>query len=73
MLRKDFELDERTLPLSIQKDIKALVDYQNSDINPKLNLDLYWCELYGSINGSQHGNEITKEVADYLREKYLGI
>jgi len=69
----ELELDERTLPLAIQHDIKALLDYQNSDITPKLNLDLYWCELYGSINCSQHGNEISKEVADYLREKYLGI
>lgn len=67
------ELDERTLPLAIQHDIKALLNYQNSNITPKLNLDLYWCELYGSINSSQHGSEISKEVADYLREKYLGI
>ncbi len=69
----EFKIDERTLPLAIQKDIQALLDYQQSNINPKLNLDLYWCELYGSINSSQHGNEISKEVADYLREKYLGI
>lgn len=67
------QLDERTLPLAIQHDIKALLDYQNSNITPKLSLDLYWCELYGSINCSQHGNEISKEVADYLRDKYLGI
>ncbi|WP_276953317.1 hypothetical protein [Helicobacter rodentium] len=66
------QLDERTLPLAIQHDIKALLDYQNSNITPKLDLDLY-CELYGSINCSQHGNEISKEVADYLRDKYLGI
>ncbi|OCS32880.1 hypothetical protein GZ989_011420 (plasmid) [Campylobacter fetus] len=71
MVRKDFILDERTLPLTIQKDIKALVEYQNS--NERINLDLYWGELYGSINSSQHGREITKEIADYLREKYLGI
>ena len=34
----ELELDERTLPLAIQHDIKALLDYQNSDITPKLNL-----------------------------------
>lgn len=67
------QLDERTLPLSIQHDIKALIEYQNSNIEPKVDLDIFWCELYGSINGSQHGNEITKEVADYLRNKYLGL
>lgn len=73
MSNVEMELDERTLPLAIQHDIKALLDYKNSNITPKLSLDLYWCELYGSINSSQHGNEISKEVADYLREKYLGI
>lgn len=67
------QLDERTLPLSIQHDIKALIEYKNSNIEPKVDLDIFWCELYGSINGSQHGNEITKEVADYLRNKYLGL
>ena len=37
-----FQLDERTLPLAIQHDIKALLDYQNSNITPKLSLGLYW-------------------------------
>ena len=67
------EVDERTLPLYLQKDIKEFVNYKNSDINPKLRLDIYWGELYGSINSAQHSYEITKEVADYLRDKYLGI
>ena len=44
------QLDERTLPLSIQHDIKALIEYQNSNIEPKVDLDIFWCELYGSIN-----------------------
>lgn len=66
-------INEKTLPFSIQKSIKDLVEYENSNIEPKINLDLYWCELYGSINGSQHGREITKEIAEYLRKKYLGI
>ena len=34
-------------------------------------LDCLWDELYGSINASQWGWEITKEQADYLRAKYL--
>ena len=53
------ELDERTLPLYLQKDIKEFVNYKNSDINPKLRLDIYWGELYGSINSAQHSYEIT--------------
>lgn len=65
------EIDERTLPLSIQKDIEALKAYWRGESD--IAEDLLWCELYGSINGSQHGNEISKEVADILRKKYLGI
>lgn len=62
-------VDERTLPLAIQKDIKWL-----TSLDPKkLPYPDVWCELYGSINASQHGGEISKETADYLREKYLGI
>lgn len=68
----NFELDERTLPLSIQKDIKALKECQKPE-NKNKDIDIYWSELYGSINGSQHGGEISKEIVDYLREKYLGI
>ena len=34
------ELNEKTLPLYLQKDIKEFVNYKNSDINPKLRLDI---------------------------------
>lgn len=34
-------------------------------------MDCLWGELYGSINACQWGDEITKEHADYLRNKYL--
>lgn len=34
-------------------------------------LDCLWDELYGSIDASQWGREISKEQADYLRQKYL--
>lgn len=44
------QLDEQTLPLSIQHDIKTLIEYQNSNIEPKVDLDIFWCELYGLIN-----------------------
>ena len=40
---------------------KAIQDY----------LDCLRDELYGSINASQWGWEISKEQADYLRAKYL--
>lgn len=68
---QEIELDERTLPIYLQKDIKAFDDCVKA--NDKLHLDIYWSELYGSINSAQYGYEISKEVADYLREKYLGL
>ena len=64
-------LDERTLPLDIQERIRDLLECESK--NDTLHLDIYWSELYGSINASQHGGEISKELADFLREKYLGI
>ncbi len=64
------QLNEKTLPTYIQKDIEALKAYHRGELNhPE---DCLWCELYGSINSAQHGFEITQEVADYLRAKYLG-
>ncbi|WP_346745282.1 hypothetical protein [uncultured Campylobacter sp.] len=64
-------LDERTLPLDIQERIRDLLECESK--NDTLHLDIYWGELYGFINASQHGGEISKELADFLREKYLGI
>ena len=62
---------EKTLPLAIQKDINALKAYHNGESNEPE--DCLYMELYGSINGSQYGGEISKNTADYLRAKYLGI
>lgn len=64
-------IDEITLPLSIQKDIEALKSYHRGELNAPE--DCLWGELYGSINGSQHGGEISKETANFLRAKYLGF
>lgn len=62
-------LNEKTLPIYIQKDINALKAYHNGTLNhPE---DCLYCELEASINSAQHGFEISKEIADYLRAKYL--
>lgn len=63
---------EETLPIDIQERIKDLkIEYlKKRDGNSNL-LDVMIDELYGSINSSQHGFEISKETADYLREKYI--
>ncbi len=64
------EVDERTLPIYLQKDIKAWV--KGLEENSTL-LDCLWGELYGSINSAYWDREISEEVADYIRYKYLGI
>lgn len=64
-------LDERTLPTYLQKDIEELKKALEN--NNRLDANELWCEVYGSINSAQYSYEITKEVADYLRRKYLGL
>ena len=41
-------IDERTLPIDIQERIKDFVKCVEEDSSK--NLDIYWGELYGSIN-----------------------
>ena len=59
---------ETDLPTAIQKDIDAYLEGVRTQSSV---LDCLWDELYGSINASQWGWEISKEQADYLRAKYL--
>lgn len=63
-------LFERTLPTYLQNDIAALEEgiRKNSTL-----IDCLWSEVYGSINSAFYDNEISKEQADYLRKKYLGL
>ena len=56
------------MPAAIQQDIDASLEGIRSQVTY---LDCLWDELYGSINASQWGWEISKEQADYLRAKYL--
>ena len=59
---------ETNLPAAIQKDIDAYLEGIRSQATY---LDCLADELYGSINASQWGWEISKEQADSLRAKYL--
>ena len=72
-VEENFTLDENTLPLWLKQDLKKFLDCKNSNVHPNFDLSLYWSELYTTINISQLSKEITKEQAEYLREKYLGI
>lgn len=68
---KFWDFCEETLPTLLQKDIEALKACYRGE--SKYDEDCLWCELYSTINIFQHGGGITKEVADYLRSKYLGM
>lgn len=59
---------ETGLPLSLNH---ALNEYIEGEKNKVSHLDCLWGELYGSINACQSDGRITKEQAEYLREKYL--
>lgn len=59
---------ETGLPAHLQK---ALDEYLQGEKDRVSYMDCLWGELYGSINSSQWGDEITREQADYLRKKYL--
>lgn len=58
----------KTLPLYLQNDINNLVSELKKEKSTIL--DCLFEELYGSINSAYYDNEITKEEADYLRNKY---
>lgn len=63
-----YKLDERTLPPYLQESINRWKYKEEKD---KLIWDCFYMQLYGDINSAQHDYLITKEDADYLREKYL--
>ena len=72
-MEENIILDENTLSPWLKKDLQKFLDCKNSNTHPNSDLSLYWSELYSSINISQLSKEITKEQAEYLRKKYLGI
>ena len=61
----EWEID---LPADLQK---AIDDYLEGIRAQVTYLDCLADELYGSINANQWGWDISKEQADYLRQKYL--
>lgn len=67
----NFEELEKALPKYLKHDIEELVKNMN---NPECSFyDCLLDELYGSINSAQWGNEISIEMADYLRKKYIFV
>ena len=61
---------ENNLSPYLQHDINALIEGKKKQV---LYLDCLFDEVYGSINSAYYDGCITKEQADYLRQKYLGM
>ena len=69
-------IDERTLPLFVQHDIKELVKARQEEKETGkicLHMDCLEDELYGSVNAAYYDKLISKQEGEYLRKKYLGI
>lgn len=67
---KNVLIDERTLPIYLKKDIDAFLQGEQDNCSY---MDCLYGELQASINVAEWGEEITGDVADSLREKYLGL
>jgi hypothetical protein len=61
---------ELSLPIFLKDDIIA---FEKGRANNSTLLDCLYNEVQGSINMAYYGNAITKDEADYLRWKYLGL
>ena len=59
---------ESNLPPFLQHDIDALLEGKKKQV---LYVDCLLDEVYGSINSAYYDGSISKEQADYLRQKYL--
>ena len=60
---------ESNLPGYLQKDLDAFKEWRRTGSTL---MDCLWGELYGSINGAEIDDQaITREQAQYLRDKYL--
>lgn len=66
---------EHGLPPYLQKSLDDMKRSWKIEDSGKRDIhwDLYWCELNASINSAEVEQTISKEQADYLRQKYLRI
>ena len=67
LIKENYVISFDDLPIYLQKSIREYLENKND----KYHWDIYYDDLYGSINSAQHGGELTKEEADLLREEYL--
>ena len=70
------KIDENALPVFLKHDIDAYLSAvkKEKETGEKCwHMDCLQDEIYGSINAAYWDGLIDKDVAEYLREKYLGI
>lgn len=66
--KKLLEMYEVAVPKYLRH---AIDEYKKEENNPNCShIDCLLDEIYGSINSAYWDNEIGKEQADYLRDKY---
>ena len=70
------KIDENTLPAFLKHDIDAYLSAVKTEKETGKkcwHMDCLLDEVYGSVNAAYWDGLIDKDVAEYLREKYLGI
>lgn len=58
----------KDLPEAVLQDLNAFIKAKENHDSCR---DCYWGELYGTLNSFQVAGLLSKEKANYIREKYL--
>lgn len=66
--KEKFEMYERCIPAYLKKDIDNYLKYK--DDKKCTFIDCLKDEIYGSINSAYYSEQLTREQANYLRDKY---
>ena len=74
-MKMDYTIEQQNILMAILPPYlkKSIMEFEEGCKNKSTLLDCLWGEVYGSINSAMHDNEITKDEAAFLREKYLGL
>ena len=65
--RCNLNMQMKELPLYLRISIEEYLEHKDD----RYHWDMYWDDLYGSINSAQHDGVISLSEADDLRKKYL--
>lgn len=66
--QEKYEMYERCIPEYLKKDIEAYL--KEKDNKECKHIDCLLDEIYGSINSAYYSEQLTREQANYLRDKY---